>query len=555
MSVRNGFVLLITLSALTFLVACGGNGNGIINPTAPPTGGFSTSNLNGSYVFSVSGLDQGGFPYVAVGSFTANGSGGISGGSVDINDTEFTSGAIAGAPLSGGSTYTIGLDGRGTATLTFQNSSNNPFTGSNSITLKFVLQDSFHGLVIEFDNTASGSGTIDQQTTGVTPTGTYAFLLSGNAFGASPTPLGLAGNFAVGSGGTLTGLEDFNEGGANVYAGATLSGTLVAGPSSTPATTISNPLTNSLQAYDVYVIDASHMKIIETDSFATLSGDAYAQTTATLPTTATTLAFTLFGDNASGVEALGGFMVTDGNGNITNSSSEDFNTNSAVSTAAGSFTGTYTAAGTGRYTFGSFTNFVGGTSYAAYPSSGGVLLLEIDTPGPVAGITAGAAYPQTAGAAFASSQGYGLNLTGVNLLGSPAVEVDDIAEFTANSGGTITGVLDENFAAGGGPSVDLAFTTSSSSFGAIDSSGRYGLSSPVANGNNSTLEGGFNLTFYAVDGSMFPFIEIDSSQPAVGMIIEQNASATTPLSVTGHGSMYVPRPMVVPHSLKEVKQK
>ena len=70
------------------------------------------------------------------------------------------------------------------------------------------------------------------------------------------------------------------------------------------------------------------------------------------------------------------------------------------SNAAGSFTGTYTAAGPGRYTFGSFSNFVGGTSYAAYPSSGGILLLEIDAPGLVAGITAGAAYPQTAGAAF-----------------------------------------------------------------------------------------------------------------------------------------------------------
>ena len=54
---------------------------------------------------------------------------------------------------------------------------------------------------------------------------------------------------------------------------------------------------------------------------------------------------------------------------------------------------------------------------------------------------------------------------------------------------------------------------------------------------------------------MFPFIEIDGSQPAVGMIIEQNAAATTPFSVTGHSSMYVPRPMVVPHTLKEVKRK
>lgn len=549
MSVRNGFVLLLTLSALTFLVACGGNGSSLVNPTAPPSGGFSASNLNGTYVFSISGLDQNQSPYAAVGSFTANGSGSITGGTVDINDTGFgTAGAIANAALST-SSYHVGVDGRGKATLSFQSASNSPFTGSSSFTLDFVLQDSFHGLVTEFDNNVSGSGTIDQQTAGVTPTGTYAFLLSGNAYTGNG-PLALAGNFTVGTGGALTGLEDFNEQGLNAYAGQTLTGTLTTGPLSTPATTISNPLNASLQTYDVYVIDASHMKIIEMDTYATLSGDAYSQTTSTLPTG--TMAFTLLGNNISGIEALGGFMVTDASGNITNASTEDYNAPVGVSSAAGTFTGTYTAGGTGRYTLGSFANFVGGTSYAAYPSSGGVLLLEIDN----AGITSGAAYPQTAGATFAAPQGYGLNLTGVNLGGATgsSEEIDDIAEFTANSNGTITGILDENYAPSGLPSVDLSFTTNGSSYGAIDSTGRYGLSSAVANGSNTTLNGGLDLIFYAVDGAMFPFIESDGSQPAIGMIIEQNAAATTPFAVRGH-SMYVPRPVSVPHTVKQKKQK
>ncbi len=59
-------------------------------------------------------------------------------------------------------------------------------------------------------------------------------------------------------------------------------------------------------------------------------------------------------------------------------------------------------------------------TFAAYPSSGGTQLLEIDG----LGITGGVAYPQS-NTSFASGQGYGLNLTGSN--GS---EVDDIAEFT-----------------------------------------------------------------------------------------------------------------------------
>jgi hypothetical protein len=546
MSVRNAIVLLLAVSTLPFLVACG-NSNGLATGTAPPSGAFSASNLNGTYIFSVSGLDQGGFPYSAVGTFTANGSGSITAGSIDMNDTGFTT-PLFDAAISGNSTYRVGADGRGTATLALPAASS-PF--STNVILDFVLQDSFHGLVIEFDDAVSGSGTLDQQTAGVTPTGSYAFLLSGNAYSSSGA-LALAGNFAVGSGGALTGLEDFNEGGTNVYANQTLTGTITVGPSVTPTTTISNPLTAALQTYDVFAIDASHLKIIEMDTFATLSGDAYSQTSASMPAGA--MAFTLFGDNLSGILATGGFMVTDGSGNITNASSEDYNSAAGVSAAAGSFSGTY-AGSAGRYTLGSFANFVGGSSYAAYPSSGGVLLLEIDT----TGLTAGAAYPQTAGAAFAASQGYGLNLSGLNLgaltgegTGSDE-EVDDIAEFTANSAGTVTGVIDENYSPSGGPNPAIELITSGSSYGSIDTTGRYGLSVGNGNSNNSTLNGGFNLIFYAVDGTMFPFIEADSSQVATGVIIEQNAAATAPFAVKAH-SMFIPRPIVVPHTAKQKKQ-
>ena len=69
-----------------------------------------------------------------------------------------------------------------------------------------------------------------------------------------------------------------------------------------------------------------------------------------------------------------------------------------------------------------------------------------------------------------------MNLSGINLaaLGS-AVEVDDIAEFTAASGGTLSaGIIDENFAPGGGPTLGIAL--SSGTYGTIGSGGRYGIS-------------------------------------------------------------------------------
>ena len=83
---------------------------------------------------------------------------------------------------------------------------------------------------------------------------------------------------------------------------------------------------------------------------------------------------------------------------------------------------------------GHLGGFAGGTSYAAYPSSGGLLLLEIDN----AGITSGAAYPQTS-TTFGAPEGYAFNLTGIYLgnpnFGISPEEVDDIAEFASNSSG------------------------------------------------------------------------------------------------------------------------
>lgn len=519
MSVRNGFVLLFAVSTLSLLVGCGSNNN-VANPVAPPSGSFSSANLNGTYVFSVSGIDQAnGDAYAAVGTVVANGSGGITGGTIDMNDTEFT-GPVAAVPINTNGSYTIGSDGRGTITIGLP-SADNPF-GEN-LTFDFVLQDSSHGLIIEFDGNATGSGTLDSQTANVTPVGTYAFSFSGASY-SSDSAIATAGNFTIGSGGALTGLEDFNESGLIAYAGEGLTGGFVLGPSATPATTLDTGAFNQL-TFDVYAIDATHLKFIEMDTFATLSGDAFSQTSTTVP--AETLAFTIAGIYPSGSSApfaAGGFMVTDGNGNITNSSSEDYNEGGTVSSASGPFTATYAAGGTGRYTLTNFATFAGGSTYAAYPysngTSQGLFLLEIDS----LGITSGVGYVQSTGATLTSSQGYALNFTGTAATSESDVEVDDVGEFTATSSGTITGIVDENYAPGGAQEYGLALNNGTYVTG--DSTGRYLVSAATGNSNVSTVNGGFNLTLYTVDGTTFPFIELDSGEVSSGVIVEQSPSAS-----------------------------
>jgi hypothetical protein len=546
MSLRNRIFLLFSLSALAVFTACGGGGGtSVTQPTPPPSGGFGVNNLNGTYIFSVSGTDTNGSAYAAVGSFTANGSGAITGGTLDLNDAGFATSSpvispVANVAISSASTYKIGADGRGQATLF----SSTPF--GSSILVDFVLQDSNHGLITEFDGSASGSGTLDLQSSGVTPSGSYAFLFSG-AYGSSF--LTTVGNFTLGNGDTMTGIEDLNSEGIP-YVDETLSGSLVLGPSSTPATQISSVPTsgvpNFVITYDVYAIDATHLKFIEMDASGTLSGDAFAQSNPTLPTG--TLAFTLLGSTASAVIGAGGFMVTDGNGNITNSSTEDINNTGSVSSSFINFSATYTAGGTGRYTLGSFSGFIGATELAAYPSSGGLLLLEIDTNGTLAG----AAYQQTAGATLAASQGYAMNLSGVNLGAATgqSAEVDDIAEFaTASSGGTLSGVTDENFAPGSMPNYGLAL---SGTYAAPDANGRGQLSANAGNSSNTTLNGGFGITYYAVDGTIFPFIESDSGQVAVGVFLKQNSSASSSAAAKIAHPFFVPSLM---HAQTRMKRK
>ncbi len=562
MSVRNGIALLVALSTIALLVGCGNNGNSITPAVPPPSGSFGNSNLSGTYVFSISGTDFNGDSYAMVGAFTANGQsiGGITaGGTVDVVDPAIGASVFA-LPISSGS-YSVGVDGRGQATI--NTTGDTPF-GVNSLTFDFVLADSSHGLITEFDGNASGSGTLDLQTAGVTQsslTGSYAFSFSGaNSDGGSFTTVG---DFTFGSGSSISGLEDFNSD-SIAYPDLTLTGQVVLGPSASPATELTTGASLGSVGtftFDVYAIDATHLKFIEADSLGTLSGDAYSQPSIAFPNG--TLAFTLAGflpASSFSPFSAGGFMVTNGGGGIVAGSTEDFNENGAVLSNESpiSFSASYTTAGSGRYVLDDFQGFTGGTEYVAYPSSGGLLLLEIDSAG---GITAGAAYLQSTTTFGATLQGYGLNLTGINVGGQVTgslEEVDDIAEFTASAAssgdGTLTnGIIDENFDPGGtefgAPFYDVGLT--SGTYSSV-STGRYLLFADAGNGGISTLNGGFNLIFYTVDGTSFPFMEMDNGQVATGVFVLQNPFAVTPGVAKSH--MFVVRPLVRPHAALRKKK-
>src|SRR5215831_17965682 len=132
MSLRIRFALSSTLFFLIALTGCGGFGGD--NGGAPPINGpFSNSSLNGTYAFSFTGVNQFGFLAVA-GSFQANGSGTITGGTVDVNSGN---GIFTNQSLTG--TYNVHNNGQGTATLV---------ANAGTFDINFVLVSGQHAFII-----------------------------------------------------------------------------------------------------------------------------------------------------------------------------------------------------------------------------------------------------------------------------------------------------------------------------------------------------------------------------------------------------------------------
>jgi hypothetical protein len=485
MPANKRFLLFLTTTiALVVITGCGG-GNSISFP--PPVGSFTNANLSGSFAFSYTGSDASGFLAVA-GSFVANGSGTITSGTQDINSG---AGVTTNAAITG--TYTVRADGRGTATL------NSP---AGNTTLDFVIVASGHALVTRFDSRATGSGTIDQQTSSsfsnAALAGPFAFSLSGIDTGG--IPLAVGGIFTSDASGTLTaGIDDSNDNGF-VVTNDPMTGSIPM--TSTGRGTATLNTSRGALTFAYYVVDANHLKIVGTNALPALGGEAFRQQgTFTNASVSGPFAFTLAGADllSRNPFAAGGVLVSDGAGNLANGV-EDFNDGGLVSTSA-PFSGTYTMAANGRGTMNLATT-AGNLTFAIYPSSGGVILLETD----VRFLTSGTALQQqttpfTAGALQGT---YGLNFTASN----SGSELDSIAEFTADGVGKLTGIIDLNNSGG------ITFGQALSGTFTVASNGRTTtvLRTPL---------GTQNLVVYLVNGTRALFVEIDGTVVAAGDIRHQ----------------------------------
>src|SRR5208283_2452297 len=132
------------------LAACGGSSS--VTPP-PPAGGFTNASLQGQYAFSMSGVDPSGGYLARVGSFIADGNGGITSGLEDLVQSSTVGGTVI--PFNGG-TYSIQSDGRGILVL--------QAAGGGGLQLNIVLSSTAQGVMLQTDLNDSSSGSFALQT-------------------------------------------------------------------------------------------------------------------------------------------------------------------------------------------------------------------------------------------------------------------------------------------------------------------------------------------------------------------------------------------------------
>jgi hypothetical protein len=244
---------------------------------------FSLTNTAINYAFYLSGLEAlneyRGVPnfYSLAGSVTLDGNGNVLGGEQDYND-----GFGLTSPQPSGDTITPGTNaltvdpatGQGTLTLT----TNNTLLGANGVeTFGVQFVNTNHALIVQFDGSATSSGSMDAQTlSSALNDGNYAFTLSG--VDTSYFPVVYGGVLSISTSGTsLQGVFDIDDAGTTTP-GTAFNGTITAPDGFGRGTITSSSLAVSL---NYYVVGPEAIRIIDVDAGDAGIGSVFGQGTGT----------------------------------------------------------------------------------------------------------------------------------------------------------------------------------------------------------------------------------------------------------------------------------
>jgi len=469
--------------------------------------------LKGTYIFQTSGVDSGGLNYQLAGVLTFDGNGAIVSGEQSMSSiTGFLT-----TPVAQGSSYFIGADGRGFITLNTTDQSGQPVTEHFSMTVLSPAK----ALIAGIDAPQSSVGTMELQTSTDLPTGGYAFVTNGIDITATPIALGGVAN--IDSPGVISGNgslvdQDYNFAFFECGSPAGLTGTVTQSASGTGKVVFD--LTTSANCFGFaefvgYVVDSTHIRLIETDGLYITGGVAVSQGSSQGTYTNASLAgayvYDVVGsDMASFLPATltgAGVVSADGQGNLTNGST-DFFLSGAFTEFREQHAGIYVVdtKGIGRFRL-SFNQLSPATQTSFRPkliffltSPGGPALVlhaggeELFTPS----IGTGIAYPQGT-PPFSFSGRFGASFTQQN--GS---ENDGTGQMSAQPSAnppSLSGVVNDS-ASGIETAIPLTDT-----FVIPDSKGHF----------TGTFLGS-NTAYYLIDSAHGFFVETDLVNPGSGQV-------------------------------------
>ena len=510
---------LVTILLASLTAACNNGGTIVGPPPPPPTGNFSNASLKGQYAFSMSGTElcgpSPGFStfFARAGSFTADGSGHISGGVEDVNVCT----GVGTLPFTSG-TYSISADGRGTLNLT-----NSTGTTSYSLTLTSPTQ----GFVAQTDGNATASGSLQRQNPAAFSNPAIANGYVFDVFGASSAsnPESIIGRFdADGAGNISLGYYDSNEAGTPsgqqlFPAGALYQFDHTFGQSGRGVANIAG------HDFAFYVVDATRLKLVGTDFPEVFSGEVFAQRNIVFSDASLNSGFAVLlgGSSASGPIATAGRFTADGVGNLSEIFLDE-NNNTTVTllpSQGGTVAGTYTVdanglgGGVATWTDSKVPGSFDFIFYLISPTE--AVFQETDigitSDGTLLAQAAGPITPASLAGDFASV------LSGVTQNGSIVDSNDFVGQLklTSASGNNATGIMD--------------FTefspTHQHQFFDIQSSGPLNITSPGTGPNTLTLTTTFpspqtfNFTAYAVDSNTVFLVGVDNNRVLAGSIARQ----------------------------------
>jgi len=473
----------------------------------------------------MSGQDPTGAFLARVGSFTADGNGNITTALEDVN--------IGGTPrqaISFTGTYSIQANGKGTLTLNQ--------TVGGGLQLSIALNSASQGVMIQTDLNATSSGSFTLQSPAAFSNpgiaGGYVFDVSGatSTVTSNGAPVSIIGQAVTDGNGNVTGgVFDTNDGNSTGPSGPqTLPVSTYAVDATTNGTTFGRgTMTLAGLTFAFYIVDGTHIRLLEEDGTANTVGDALKQPggipTTTAAWNAGNFVFAIGGSavlGTGGPVSRAGRFTTSGAGTLSTVALND-NDNGTVRATTTLSSATYAIdttagiAGSGRGTLTFTDSNLGTFSYVFYLVSPTQAVIQDISNGIIGDGTLLAQSGTISASSLAGN--YVFNWSGVVLpsTGNVGFEEDFVGQY-AQSSAALSGAVDF---------VELGTTSSHPLFSNSAVSGTFTLNGDGSGSNDYQVTissagvsaNTFHFKAYIAAGNVVFLVGADSNQ-----IIAGNAS-------------------------------